>query len=169
MIGKSPPRLEAADKAAGRARYVDDVRLPGMLHAAILTSPHAHARILGYRLEAAAGTLAARLRVTLATGRTHQIRVHLGTLGLGIIGDPIYRPRRRLSPSPALKEHLAGFGRMALHARILGFEHPATGAGLRFEQPAPPTFDRLFECLKAELADPADSRLVNHNGGKLGA
>jgi len=53
MIGKSPPRLEAADKASGRARYVDDLRLPGMLHAAIATSPHAHARILGYRLDAA--------------------------------------------------------------------------------------------------------------------
>src|SRR5438132_4709681 len=53
MIGKSPPRLEAADKATGRARYVDDVRLPSMLYAALVTSPHAHARILGYRLDAA--------------------------------------------------------------------------------------------------------------------
>jgi CO/xanthine dehydrogenase Mo-binding subunit len=53
VIGTSPPRLEAADKASGRARYVDDLRLPGMLHAALLTSPHAHARILGYRLDAA--------------------------------------------------------------------------------------------------------------------
>ncbi len=53
MIGNSPPRLEAADKATGRARYVDDLRLPGMLHAALVTSPHAHARVLGYRLEKA--------------------------------------------------------------------------------------------------------------------
>jgi CO/xanthine dehydrogenase Mo-binding subunit len=52
-IGSSPPRLEAGDKATGHARYVDDIRLPGMLHAAILTSPHAHARIRGYQLEAA--------------------------------------------------------------------------------------------------------------------
>ena len=52
-IGVSPPRLEAGDKATGRARYVDDIRLPGMLHAALVTSPHAHARILGYRLDAA--------------------------------------------------------------------------------------------------------------------
>jgi CO/xanthine dehydrogenase Mo-binding subunit len=52
-IGASLPRLEAADKASGRARFADDVRLPGMLHAALLTSPHAHARILGYRLDAA--------------------------------------------------------------------------------------------------------------------
>jgi 23S rRNA pseudouridine1911/1915/1917 synthase len=48
-----------------------------------------------YRVLEAFGTLAARLDVALATGRTHQIRVHLGALGLGIIGDPVYRPRRR--------------------------------------------------------------------------
>ena len=53
MIGASPPRLEAGDKASGRAQYVDDVRLPGMLYAALLTSPHAHARISGYDVEKA--------------------------------------------------------------------------------------------------------------------
>src|SRR5512134_805715 len=52
-VGASPPRLEAADKATGRAEYADDLHRPGMLHAAIVASPHAHARILGYRLEAA--------------------------------------------------------------------------------------------------------------------
>ena len=50
---RSPPRLDAADKATGRARYADDIRLPGMLHAAIHTSQHAHARIVGYRTDAA--------------------------------------------------------------------------------------------------------------------
>ena len=53
MIGASPPRLEAHDKAAGRAQYVDDIRLPGMLYAALVTSPHAHARILRYDVEKA--------------------------------------------------------------------------------------------------------------------
>src|SRR5262245_28731890 len=52
-VGASPPRLDAGDKATGRADYADDIRLPGMLHAAVLTSPHAHARILGYRVDAA--------------------------------------------------------------------------------------------------------------------
>ena len=113
-----------------------------------------------YRLEAAVGDLAARLGLRLETGRTHQIRVHLGTLGLGIIGDPVYRPRRRRAPSPALAEHLAGFRRLALHARRLGFEHPITGAKLQFERPAPPAFDRLFECLQAELGNLPN---VNHS------
>ena len=52
-IGSSPPRLEAPDKVSGRARYADDIALPGMLHAALLTSPHAHARIVGCRTAAA--------------------------------------------------------------------------------------------------------------------
>jgi len=52
-LGASLPRIEGAEKATGRARYADDIRLPGMLHAAVVTSPHAHARITGYRLDAA--------------------------------------------------------------------------------------------------------------------
>jgi CO/xanthine dehydrogenase Mo-binding subunit len=52
-VGTSPPRLEAGDKATGRAQYADDIALPGMLHAALLTSPHAHAKILRYRTDAA--------------------------------------------------------------------------------------------------------------------
>jgi len=52
-IGLNPPRLEAGDKATGRARYVDDIELPGMLYAALVTSPHAHARIIGCRVDAA--------------------------------------------------------------------------------------------------------------------
>jgi CO/xanthine dehydrogenase Mo-binding subunit len=52
-IGASPPRLEAGDKVTGRAAYADDIVRPGMLHAALVTSPHAHARILGYRIDAA--------------------------------------------------------------------------------------------------------------------
>ena len=50
---RSPPRLDAADKATGRARYADDIRLPGMLHAAIHTSQQAHARIVACRTDAA--------------------------------------------------------------------------------------------------------------------
>lgn len=52
-VGSSPPRLEALDKVTGSAAYADDLARPRMLHAALLTSPHAHARIAGYRTEAA--------------------------------------------------------------------------------------------------------------------
>lgn len=52
-IGRSLPRLEAVEKALGQARFTEDLVLPGMLHGALLTSPHAHARILGYDTSAA--------------------------------------------------------------------------------------------------------------------
>jgi 23S rRNA pseudouridine1911/1915/1917 synthase len=112
-----------------------------------------------YRVREAFGTLAARLDVALATGRTHQIRVHLGALGLGIIGDPVYRPRRRPQVGPALRAFLAGFERIALHARRLGFEHPVTGERQCFDRPPPPCFDRLGELLRAEVAR---SSFINH-------
>ena len=103
-----------------------------------------------YRMLEAFGTLAARLEVTLATGRTHQIRVHLLTLGLGIIGDPVYRPRRRPTMSAALQRHIASFGRIALHARRLGFEHPVTREWQLFEREPPPCFVLLREHLRVE-------------------
>jgi 23S rRNA pseudouridine1911/1915/1917 synthase len=119
-----------------------------------------------YRVLEAFGLLAARLEVTLATGRTHQIRVHLGALGLGIIGDPVYRPRRRPPIGPALKAQLAAFDRIALHAYRLGFEHPVSGEWQCFERAPPPSFDRLAQELRAEVAH---SQLINHTGGKLRA
>lgn len=55
-VGRDMPRLEAREKILGRAEYTDDMHRPGMLHAAILASPHAHARILGYDVGAAEAT-----------------------------------------------------------------------------------------------------------------
>lgn len=98
-----------------------------------------------YRLLEAAGMAASRLQVTLETGRTHQIRVHLGTLGLGIVGDPIYRPRRIHNVSNSLKEEIGGLGRILLHARHLGFEHPITDKKLSFDRSPCSAFDRIFE------------------------
>jgi 23S rRNA pseudouridine1911/1915/1917 synthase len=124
-----------------------------------------------YEMVAAAGLLGARLQVRLATGRTHQIRVHLGTIGLGIVGDPVYRPRRKPVVGPDLKAFLQGFGRIALHAYLLGFEHPITGERLRFERAAPAVFDRLFELLARQAGDSSavNHQSVNHNGDSLSA
>jgi 23S rRNA pseudouridine1911/1915/1917 synthase len=124
-----------------------------------------------YRMVAAAGNLASRLEITLATGRTHQIRVHLGAIGLGIVGDPVYRPRRRPTIGPDLGQFLDGFGRIALHACLLGFEHPITGEQLHFERAAPAAFEQLFDRLTRQAGSSplVNHKAVNHRGGTLPA
>src|SRR5206468_8080766 len=66
------------------------------------------------------------LQVTLETGRTHQIRVHLAAIDLPVVGDLVYGV-----PDPAL-------GRQFLHAARLAFPHPFTGERLDLESPLPP-------------------------------
>jgi 23S rRNA pseudouridine1911/1915/1917 synthase len=77
------------------------------------------------------------VRCRLSTGRTHQIRVHLAETGTPILGDTLYGPSRRGSPTADLGQAL---GHQALHARLLGFVHPTTGETLRFEAPLPADF-----------------------------
>ncbi|MCX5905778.1 MAG: RluA family pseudouridine synthase [Deltaproteobacteria bacterium] len=75
----------------------------------------------------------------LETGRTHQIRVHLSSMGHPILGDPLYGGRRGLSsiPSAPLRQALQNLKRQALHAAVLGFLHPVTGEKLVFTSPLP--------------------------------
>ena len=88
----------------------------------------------------------------LETGRTHQIRVHMAHAGHGLVGDPVYGGRRKPA-ARALNAQaaamVAAFPRQALHAAILGFEHPVTGETMRFEAPLPADFARLLEGLRA--------------------
>ncbi|MBI4495907.1 MAG: RluA family pseudouridine synthase [Deltaproteobacteria bacterium] len=90
---------------------------------------------------------------TLETGRTHQIRVHLSSIGHPLLGDPLYGGRRRLSsvePS-SLRQALQMMRRQALHAASLGFVHPVTGEKIIFSSPLPPDLKEVLEILeKAE-------------------
>ncbi len=77
------------------------------------------------------------LECELESGRTHQIRVHLASIGHPVEGDPVYAGR-----GPQL------LPRQALHAWKLGFEHPGTARPVRFESPLPDDFARLLKTLK---------------------
>lgn len=104
-----------------------------------------------YRTLANHDMAAALLECRLATGRTHQIRVHLSQAGHPIVGDPVYLRRipaaARTLPE-ALREQLLDFPRQALHAAKLGFRHPRTGATLLFETPPPADMAALLSALQ---------------------
>lgn len=73
----------------------------------------------------------------LETGRTHQIRVHMKSIGHPLAGDPLYGPRKTL---PGRGQYL--------HARLLGFKHPRTGKDLVFTAPLPEYFQQMLDKLK---------------------
>jgi len=129
----------------------------GTIEGAIARSPHDRKKmalvksggrhaITHYKTEAtfgaAAKPVAAHISCRLETGRTHQIRVHLASRGCPCLGDPTYGSG---PPAEKVREAMAqaGLTRQALHAAVLGFVHPVTGATLRFESPLPPDMARL--------------------------
>jgi 23S rRNA pseudouridine1911/1915/1917 synthase len=89
------------------------------------------------------GGRASLAEVTLHTGRTHQIRVHLAEQGHPLLGDAGYggtRREARLPPQDPARRAAAVLGRQALHAWKLAFDHPRTGRRLAFEAPLPGDF-----------------------------
>jgi 23S rRNA pseudouridine1911/1915/1917 synthase len=104
----------------------------------------------GSSSEPAASLLLCRLE----TGRTHQIRVHLASIGHPIMGDEVYgsgfRTKVALLP-PGAQAALASLGRQALHAHILSVRHPSSGEFLQFQSELPPDLVRLRDAM-------ADSR-----------
>ncbi|MEO0773014.1 MAG: RluA family pseudouridine synthase [Pseudomonadota bacterium] len=98
--------------------------------------------------------VASLVECRLETGRTHQIRVHMAHIGHGLIGDPVYGGRRKIKVgalAPEAVDLIAGFSRQALHARVLGFEHPVSGEVMRFEADLPQDMAVLLNHLAAEV------------------
>lgn len=95
------------------------------------------------------------VQVSLESGRTHQIRVHMAHLKFPVVGDPVYGGRLRVPPnaSPVLVERLRGFKRQALHAAKLTLEHPETGEVLRWTASAPADMSALMEALAQDARE----------------
>jgi 23S rRNA pseudouridine1911/1915/1917 synthase len=103
-----------------------------------------------WRLKEAFGP-ASLIACRLETGRTHQIRVHMASIGHPLLGDLVYGAGFKTKAarlSGRAKAALAELDRQALHASVLGFEHPATGGKLRFESPPPEDFSQLIKALR---------------------
>lgn len=101
---------------------------------------------------AAFSPVAAKIHCRLETGRTHQIRVHMTHIGHPLIGDPTYGRARtanaaRKSMPPDVIAAVDGFPRQALHAAVLGFQHPVTHKTVRFESALPADMLALEQAL----------------------
>jgi 23S rRNA pseudouridine1911/1915/1917 synthase len=96
---------------------------------------------------------AALIQCRLETGRTHQIRVHMASIGHSLLGDALYGK----TPGP-LRRLLADlkFERQALHAAVLGFIHPTTGKQVRFESSMPDDMRELLGALRADVVSGAE-------------
>ncbi len=104
------------------------------------------AALTRYRVLKPLGSAASLIECRLATGRTHQIRVHLAWKGHPIVGDPTYsrnKAARARSLGPGAARAVAALGRQALHAHLIGFTHPATAERLEFESALPPDINKL--------------------------
>ena len=108
------------------------------------------AALTRYAVERAWAPVASLLHCTLATGRTHQIRVHLSDRGHPLVGDPVYLrrvPSAAKGASPEVRQALLDFPRQALHAVSLAFDHPRTRLRLSFETTLPTDMQALVNII----------------------
>ncbi|MGE4350680.1 MAG: RluA family pseudouridine synthase [Bdellovibrionales bacterium] len=97
-------------------------------------------------------TLVALVECHLATGRTHQIRVHMAHAGHPVVGDPLYGTRKKAGKDgEGIVAHLHAFPRQALHAKEIKFRHPRTNKAVRFTSPLPEDMASLLKILRKKL------------------
>ena len=94
--------------------------------------------------------IASLIQCRLETGRTHQVRVHMASIGHPVLGDPLYGRVRDFSRRIGLERQaeLKGMTGQALHAKLLGFRHPTSGEWMEFETELPPAFTKVLQTLR---------------------
>ena len=110
--------------------------------------------------------VASLIACRLETGRTHQIRVHLAHIGHPLLGDETYGTGFKTKAallSPAAQQALEDLGRQALHAHILGFQHPTSGEVLEFKSALPGDLARLRQSLAGGAAERRRTRAGDPN------
>ncbi len=155
FVWGAPDRPRGAiDKPIGRHPHARDKMSVTPSGRAAVT----HWEVLQHYSGLAGGVAASLLACTLETGRTHQIRVHLAAIGHPIMGDSVYgtgfRTKAALLPANA-QAALAALGRQALHAYLLGLDHPRTGAHLVFRSGLPADLASLHQTLGGGTIDHA--------------
>lgn len=111
---------------------------------AVVSPDHGKSAITHYRVLESLKN-AALVECQLETGRTHQVRVHMTSIGHPLLGDPVYGRTRSVHQS--ILQQLK-FQRQALHAAYLGFNHPITGEKMAFESQMPQDMQELFSSLR---------------------
>ncbi len=124
---------------------------------AVVSSAKGRHAVTHWSIEERYTSAAAQLRCRLETGRTHQIRVHLAHIGHPLIADAVYGAGFKTKVSQvddASRDAIGALGRQALHAAVLGFDHPVTGKTLSFESPLPADLETLAVALRSGAAVP---------------
>jgi 23S rRNA pseudouridine1911/1915/1917 synthase len=145
--GLPQPLAGEIEGAIGRDKR-DRKRMAVVNHGGKLALTH-------YRTMRAWQTSLALVECRLATGRTHQIRVHFSSVGHPIVGDPLYLrrvPAAAKTINQPLRGHLLDFPRQALHAASLGFKHPRTGRPISFEAALPADLQTLLDDIDVNLS-----------------
>lgn len=109
-----------------------------------------HYRVLNTLLDQNGDPLISFIRCQLETGRTHQIRVHMASIGNPVLGDSLYGSgfKTKMNKLPdKLKNLIQTFSHQALHAAFLGFEHPRTGEEMQFESSLPEDMQILYDIM----------------------
>jgi 23S rRNA pseudouridine1911/1915/1917 synthase len=141
--GNPIPSVGRIEHAVGRSRH-HRIRMA-------VVSRGGKAAVTDYKTVRTFGSIASLVECRLGTGRMHQIRVHMASIGNPIMGDAVYGGRRPLAPKAnSLSDPLAELTGHALHAFLIGFTHPESAERLTFCSDVPSHYRKLIaflECL----------------------